>query len=292
MTIKSIASLVEEANNKKTKVSSLIVEMQAEKENLDKKEIIARMDSYYQVMIESVELGKKAEFKFKTGLQNDVVAIADNYFNSNKSILGSKFGSIVTAAMAVSGYNACMGRIIAAPTAGSCGIMPAILVFLEENGIKREDVVLSMFTAAGFADMIAQLATFAGAGGGCQAECGSAAAMATAAMVEAMGGTPDQAAHGFALTLSSVLGLVCDPVAGYVEVPCMNKNVLGAVLAATFAELSLAGVKSVIPADEVILAMKDVGDNMCSRFKETSLGGLATTPTGLEISERLLGKNS
>ena len=288
MRIESIKSLVEMANAKKTKVGNIVSEMQAEKEGVSVDVVLERMDSYYQVMKESVENGMKANFDFQTGLQNDIVSVSDKYFNSKKTILGSNLGKLITSAMAVSGYNASMGRIIAAPTAGSCGIMPAVLTFCEDNGAKRSDIVLSMFTAAGFADIIAELATFAGAEGGCQAECGSASAMASASMAEILGGSPDECAHAFALTLSTILGLICDPIAGYVEVPCMNKNILGAVHAVTFAELSLAGVKSIIPSDEVVLAMKDVGDNMCSRFKETSLGGLATTPTGLEITERLL----
>ena len=288
MRIESIKSLVDLANAKKTKVGNIVSEMQAEKEGVSLDVVLEKMDSYYQVMKESVEKGIKADFNFQTGLQNDIVSVSEKYFNSKKTILGANLGKLITSAMAVSGYNASMGRIIAAPTAGSCGIMPAVLTFCEDNGAKRSDIVLSMFTAAGFADVIAELATFAGAEGGCQAECGSASAMASAAMAEILGGSPDECSHAFALTLSTILGLICDPIAGYVEVPCMNKNVLGAVHAVTFAELSLAGVKSIIPSDEVVLAMKDVGDNMCSRFKETSLGGLATTQTGLEITERLL----
>ncbi len=290
MRIESIKSLVEMANAKKTKVGNIVSEMQAEKEGVSIDVVLDRMDSYYQVMKESVENGIKADFDFQTGLQNDIVSVSDKYFNSKKTILGANLGKLITSAMAVSGYNASMGRIMAAPTAGSCGIMPAVLTFCEDNGAKRSDIVLSMFTAAGFADIIAELATFAGSEGGCQAECGSASAMASASMAEILGGTPDECAHAFALTLSTILGLICDPIAGYVEVPCMNKNILGAVHAATFAELSLAGVKSIIPSDEVVLAMKDVGSKMHENFKETSLGGLATTPTGLEIKERLLNK--
>ncbi len=288
--IESIQSLVEMATSRNIKISELVVEIESNKKNVDKKILIDKMASYYATMKNAIEKGMETEFEFKTGLQNNIVGIAKNYYESGKSISGTNMGKAITYAMAVSGYNAMMGKVIAAPTAGSCGIMPAVLKICEDNNASEGNVIMSMFTAAGFADMIAEHATFAGAEGGCQAECGAASAMASAAMVEAMGGTQEQCSHAFALTLSTILGLICDPIAGYVEVPCMNKNILGTINAITFAELALAGVKSVVPADEVIIAMKDVGDNMCARFKETSLGGLATTPTGIKISEKLLGK--
>jgi len=214
----------------------------------------------------------------------------EKFYKSGKGIFGETVGEVVSSAMAVSGYNACMGKIIAAPTAGSCGIMPAVLTVCEKKGYGKEDIVKSMFTAAGFADIIAQLATFAGAGGGCQAECGSASAMAASACAEIMGGTPEECAHAFALSLSAILGLICDPVAGFVEVPCMSKNVLGAVHAVVSAEMACAGFKSVIPADEVVAAMREVGDAMDERFRETAKGGLANTATGKAIAERLLGR--
>lgn len=289
MYIQSIESLVKMANEKKTKISSIVIDIETHNEKTEKSVVVDRMYSYYKIMKESVENGKRDKFHFKTGLQGDVVELIDKFYKSKKSIFGSTVGEVVTAAVAVSGYNACMGKIIAAPTAGSCGIMPAVLTVCESKGYKKEDIVNSMFTACGLADVISQIATFAGSEGGCQAECGSASAMAACACAEIMGGTPEECAHAFALALSAILGLVCDPVAGFVEVPCMSKNVLGAVHAVVSAEMACAGFKSVIPADEVILAMKDVGDNMDCRFRETSMGGLAATPTGKKISERLLG---
>lgn len=287
MKIESIEALVLEAEKYNVKVSDIVIDMQAKSDNTDKKNIIEKMDSYYQIMKESVEKGIEEKFNFKTGLQNDIVNLAYKHFKSNKTLLGEKIGRLIVSAMAVSGYNACMGRIIAAPTAGSCGIMPAVLTYCEDNGYKREDIVKAIFTAAGFADIIAQKASFAGSEGGCMAECGSASGMAAASMVEIMGGTPREASHAFALSISTILGLICDPIAGYVEFPCMNKNVLGSIQSVTFAELALAGVKSIVPADEVVMAMKEVGDNMDTRFKETSLGGLANTKTGVEIAKKL-----
>ena len=290
MDIKSIESLVALATEQNKKISDIVIDIEARSEKIDRQVIIDKMSSYYDIMRESVENGKKEKFNFVTGLQNECVEIVEKFYKSKKSILGETVGEVVTAAMSVSGYNACMGKIIAAPTAGSCGIMPAVLTVCENRGYNREDIVKSMFTAAGLADIIAQVATFAGAGGGCQAECGSAAAMAACACAEIMGGTPEQCANAFALSLSAILGLVCDPVAGFVEVPCMSKNIMSSVHAIVSAELACAGFKSVIPADEVVLAMKEVGEGMDERFRETSQGGLANTPTGRAIAEKLLGK--
>ncbi len=287
--IDSIQQLVDLANERGVRVSDIVVEIESNRVRQEGSALIEKMASHYEIMRKSIEDGMACKFDFKTGLQNDIADITKDYYDNNKTISGGNIGKVVVYTMAVSGYNANMGHIIAAPTAGSCAIMPAVLKICEDNGYDNDKIVMSMFTAAGFADLIAQHCTFAGAGGGCMAECGSASAMASSAMVEIMGGTPEQASHAFALTLSSVLGLVCDSIAGYVEVPCMNKNIQGSINAIVFAEMALAGVKSVVPADEVIIAMKDVADNMDERFRETSQGALATTPTGCAISKKLLG---
>lgn len=290
MDIKSIESLVILALEKKSKISDVVIDIESRSQKSDRQIIIDKMSGYYDIMKESVYSGKKDRFHFVTGLQENCVDIVDNFYKSKKSILGETVGEIVTAAMAVSGCNACMGKIIAAPTAGSCGVMPAVLAVCENKGYKRENIVNSMFTAAGFADIIAQIATFAGSEGGCMAECGSAAGMAASACAEIIGGGPQECANAFALAISSMLGLICDPIAGFVEVPCMSKNVMAAVHAVVSAEMACAGFKSIIPADEVVLAMKEVGDGMDERFKETAKGGLANTPTGRSIAEKLLGK--
>ena len=290
MDIKSIESLVAEATEKKVKMSEIIIDIEAKSQKVDRQVVIDKMSSYYDIMRESIEKGKKDKFHFVTGQQENCVDIVEKFYKSGKSILGDTVGEVVTSAMAVSGYNACMGKIIAAPTAGSCGIMPAVLSICEKKGYKKDDIVRGMFTAAGLADIIAQVATFAGAEGGCQAECGSAAAMAACACAEIMGGTPEECANAFALALSTVLGLICDPIAGFVEAPCMSKNVMSSVHAIVSAEMACAGFKSVIPADEVVLAMKEVGDAMDERFRETAQGGLANTPTGRAIAERIFGK--
>ena len=184
-----------------------------------------------------------------------------------------------------------MGRIVAAPTAGSCGILPGCLVSLwEDRSFDEKDIVMSLFTAGAFGMVIASRATVAGAQGGCQAECGSASAMAAAALVELMGGTPSQCADACAIALTSQMGLVCDPVAGLVEIPCIKRNASGLMIAFSSADLALAGIRSEIPADECIDAMRSVGEALPASLKETAKGGLAGTPTGRKLAEQVFGE--
>lgn len=195
---------------------------------------------------------------------------------------------VMAAALKTGECNACMKRIVAAPTAGSSGVLPAVLVPLQlRDGLTDEVMEQALYVAAGFGQVIATRASIAGAEGGCQAEIGSASAMAAAALIHLMGGTAEQMAHGCALALANTLGLVCDPVAGLVEVPCVNRNVMGAVNALSCAELALSGVESVIPCDEVIDAMRSVGEALPASLRETGGGGLAATPTGRRIAEGL-----
>ena len=193
---------------------------------------------------------------------------------------------VMAAALKTGECNACMKRIVAAPTAGSSGVLPAVLIPLQaRDGLKDEQMVESLYVAAGFGQVIATRASISGAEGGCQAEVGSASAMAAAALVHLMGGTGEQMAHACALALANTLGLVCDPVAGLVEVPCVTRNVMGAMNALSCAELSLSGVQSAIPCDEVIDAMRSVGEALPASLRETGGGGLAATPTGRRIAE-------
>ena len=182
--------------------------------------------------------------------------------------------------------NACMRRIVAAPTAGACGVLPAVLIPLQRrDGLSDDKMVECLYVAAGFGQVIASRASISGAEGGCQAEVGSASGMAAAALVHARGGSGDQMAAACAMALQNVLGLVCDPVAGLVEVPCVKRNVMGAVNAMSCADMALAGVTGVIPCDEVIDAMGAVGRSMPTSLRETGEGGLAATPTGRRIAE-------
>lgn len=193
---------------------------------------------------------------------------------------------VMAAALKTGECNACMKRIVAAPTAGSSGVLPAVLLPLQaRDGLKDEQMVEALYVAAGFGQVIATRASISGAEGGCQAEVGSASAMAAAALVHLMGGTGEQMAHACALALANTLGLVCDPVAGLVEVPCVTRNVMGAMNALSCAELSLSGVQSAIPCDEVIDAMRSVGEALPASLRETGGGGLAATPTGRRIAE-------
>ena len=189
-------------------------------------------------------------------------------------------------ALKVAECNACMKRIVAAPTAGSCGVLPAVLLPLWRSGSYNEEAICcALYVSAGFGQVVAARATLAGAEGGCQAEVGAASAMASAALVELRGGTAEQCAEAFAMALTNLEGLVCDPVAGLVEIPCIKRNVIGAMNAVSCADMALAGVVGHIPADEVIDAMAEVGAAMSNDLRETGIGGLAGTPTGKAIRD-------
>ena len=206
-------------------------------------------------------------------------------------LCGPFFSAVIATALKTGECNACMRRIVAAPTAGASGVLPAVLLPLQQrDGLSDEVMTQALYVAAGFGQVIASRASISGAEGGCQAEVGSASGMAAAALVHVMGGTPEQMAHACAMALSNTLGLVCDPVAGLVEVPCVKRNVMGAVNALSCAEMALCGVKNAIPCDEVIDAMRSVGDSMPAALRETGMGGLAATPTGRRIAEQILGQ--
>lgn len=204
-------------------------------------------------------------------------------------LLGDSFlNQVIEEALKTAECNACMKRIVAAPTAGSCGVLPAVLLPLYRQGNADEEQILdALYVAAGFGQVTAERASVSGAEGGCQAEIGTASAMAAAALVSIKGGSPRQCGHAFAMAMGNLLGLVCDPVAGLVEVPCVKRNVVGAVNAVSAANMALAGITSSIPVDEVIDAMGEVGDMMNSDLRETGIGGLAGSPTGKRISDQL-----
>lgn len=285
LTYKSIQELVENAVAENARISDVVLSDQAKQLALSKEEIYKNMAFNFAVMKESIAAGMSSQSKSHSGLSGGDAYKLRQAMDSNRSIGGRIFTGVLARALAVSEMNACMGRIVAAPTAGSCGILPAVLVtIMEEKKIPEEKAIMSLFTAAGIGMVIANKATISGAEGGCQAECGSASAMAAAAAVEMLGGSPYEAANACAIAIKNTLGLVCDPVAGLVEVPCVKRNAAGAANALTAAELALAGIKSVIPPDEVIDAMKSVGVSMPYTLKETAKGGLAATPTGKSIA--------
>lgn len=206
-----------------------------------------------------------------------------------KTMSGDFIGEVMAKALKMGESNACMKRIVAAPTAGSCGVMPAVfLTYQEEYNVSDDKMVEAMFVAAGIGAVIAERAFIAGATGGCQAEIGSASAMAAGGLACLQGGGSKEIVHAAAMALKSLLGLVCDPVAGLVEVPCVKRNVIGAVNAITSADMAMAGIVSRIPPDEVIDAMRSIGMALPSSLKETGEGGLAATPTGEEIARKLM----
>ncbi len=204
------------------------------------------------------------------------------------ALCGPFLRSVIATALKTGECNACMKRIVAAPTAGASGVLPAVLLPLQERDALSDEVMTrALYVAAGFGQVIASRASISGAEGGCQAEVGSASGMAAAALTSLMGGSPAQAAQACAMALSNTLGLVCDPVAGLVEVPCVQRNVMGAMNALSCAEMALSGVSFPIPCDEVIDAMRAVGDALPSSLRETGAGGLAATPTGRRVAEAL-----
>ena len=248
-----------------------------------------RMADSLGVMRDAVRAGMDPELRSTSGLTGGDAAKMARYAERG-GITGTFLNRAVARAIAVSEYNAAMGKVVAAPTAGSCGILPGTIVSMLEEGLCDERAaVMALFTAGAIGMVIAQQASIAGAQGGCQAECGSASAMAAAALVELCGGTPAQSAHACAMAIKNQLGLVCDPVAGLVEIPCIKRNVSGIAIAFTAAEMALAGIESKIPADECIQAMRAVGDSMPCALKETAQGGLAMTPTGIELKRKVFG---
>ena len=285
----SIQELVDKAKKKGKLISELVLEDQARQMEQPQEELFEQMRASLQVMAEAAAKGLSAVSKSASGLSGGDANKMRRAVEAGRTLSGKVLSEILAKALAIAEVNACMGRIVAAPTAGSCGIIPAVLLTLqEENDLSEERVVMSLFTAAGLGMVIARKASISGAEGGCQAECGSAAAMAAAAAVELMGGTPQMCAHACAMALKIVLGLVCDPVAGLVEVPCVKRNASGAVNALIAAEMALAGIESTIPVDEVIGAMKAIGDAMPKSLKETAEGGLADTPTAKKIAREIL----
>lgn len=203
-------------------------------------------------------------------------------------LCGDFISRVMVRALRMGECNACMKRIVAAPTAGSCGVLPAVLIsYCEHIDAEPNALVRALYVAGGVGEVIAERACISGAEGGCQAEIGSAGAMAAAAVTDLRGGSPEAVIHAAALVLKSMLGLVCDPVAGLVEVPCVKRNVAGAVNALTASDMAIAGIRSRIPPDEVIDAMREVGDMMSPTLRETGKGGLAATPTGQEIAGKM-----
>jgi len=247
-----------------------------------------RMRFTWQAMLDSVE-SYQGERRSVSGLVGGDGARVRDYAAREKTLSGDYLTEVIATALSVGESNACMCKIVAAPTAGACGVLPAVLVPLYKQGnIEEEDILKALYVASGIGAVIAFRACIAGAAGGCQAEIGSASAMAAGALTALRGGDADQIGNAVAMALKNLMGLVCDPVAGLVEVPCVKRNVVGAVNAISCADMALAGVTSRIPVDQVIDCMGDVGRRMPVEFRETALGGLAVTPFGQSVKEKML----
>jgi len=284
----TIEQMLTLAANINKPLSEVVLQFEAQRSEKDPNEIWANMKNSLEVMREAVTQGLAKTEKSFSGLVGGDANRLIKRSKSSACLTGAVSGQAAAYALAVNEVNAAMGKVVACPTAGSCGILPGALLAAGEVLEADDDkLIRGLFTAAGIGMVIAENASIAGAIGGCQAECGSAAAMAAGAITEMAGGTPQQVSDALALALKNLLGLVCDPVAGLVEVPCVKRNAFGAAHALLAAEMALAGIKSVIPADEVIIAMHQIGLSLPRSLRETSEGGLAQTPTALLITERL-----
>lgn len=286
---RTVAELVEVAEREKILISEVMIRQEVERKEKTREEVFQAMEQNLDVMERAIHDSLQGVTSV-TGLTGEDAVRIQEYMQTNTPLSGHLLLDAVSKAMGTNEVNAAMGTICATPTAGSAGVVPGTL-FAVKNQLKptREQMVRYLFTAGAFGMVVANNAYISGAAGGCQAEVGSAAAMASAAIVEMAGGTAQQSAEGFAMTLKNMLGLVCDPVAGLVEVPCVKRNAGGASLAIVSADMALAGVESRIPCDEVIGAMYRIGRNMPASLRETGEGGLAATPTGQLLKEKIFG---
>ncbi|MDQ0862167.1 L-serine ammonia-lyase, iron-sulfur-dependent, subunit alpha [Bacillus sp. V2I10] len=293
MEIRSMNELIEFCTQNQKTIGEVMLMMEIEKSGRDQETIIRMMEERLLKMQEAVESGKKDASAAPSGISGGDAVKMNNYVNQGNSLSGSYISDAMTFSLATSESNARMGVIVATPTAGAAGILPGVLFSLHKNdGTSYRDLVMGLFTASALGYVIANRSFISGAAGGCQAEVGSATAMAAGTIVELKGGTPKQVVNATAIALKSLLGLVCDPVAGLVEVPCIKRNVIGTSIAFSAADLSLAGVESRIPCDEVIEAMYKIGKEMPRTLRETALGGLAMTETGKKVKEKLFSKRS
>ncbi|MGW7861874.1 L-serine ammonia-lyase, iron-sulfur-dependent, subunit alpha [Staphylococcus xylosus] len=286
---KSVKELIEMCEAQDKKIHEIMLEQEMEVTGLSEADVYAHMDKNLQTMENALDEGL-AGVTSTTGLTGGDAVLIKEYLKTGKSLSGATLLDAVSKAVATNEVNAAMGKICATPTAGSAGVVPGVLFGLKPRlEPTRKDMLNFLLTSGAFGFVVANNASISGAAGGCQAEVGSAAAMAAGATVELAGGIPQQSAEAFAICLKNMLGLVCDPVAGLVEVPCVKRNAAGASNAIVSADMALAGVTSRIPTDEVIEAMYKIGQTMPSALRETGRGGLAGTPTGQRLKQEIFG---
>ncbi|NLM04629.1 MAG: L-serine ammonia-lyase, iron-sulfur-dependent, subunit alpha [Clostridiales bacterium] len=288
MNFTKASELLELCNKHNKKIFEIMIERESFLTDMSKEDIIAKMQISLDIMKDSIEKGLTEDIKSMGGLIGGDAKKVMERSKTSRSVCGTLMSRAISRSMAVLEVNASMGKIVAAPTAGASGILPGVIITIgEEFKIEDRELVNGLITASTIGMLISKNATVAGAEGGCQAETGSAAAMAAAAVVELMDGTPKMALDAAAICIKNILGLVCDPIAGLVEVPCESRNAIGAANALISAEMALSGVKSIIPFDEVIDTMYKVGSSLPMELRETALGGLAMTPTGKKLQKQI-----
>lgn len=287
---KSLEEICREAKRRNKEFWELILENDCEERQVERESSFAAMLGMYQAMKEA-DASYEAERYSSSKLVGSDGAKLHEAVKNKQTICGDFLGTVMEKAVKMGESNACMKRIVAAPTAGACGVVPAVFLSMQEAyGYTDEKMVQALYVAAGIGGVIASRAFIAGAQGGCQAEIGSASSMAAGGAVFLRGGGEEAIVHAAAMAMKNLLGLACDPVAGLVEVPCVKRNVVGAVNALSSADMALAGIRSKIPPDEVIDAMRSVGLELPSCIRETGMGGLAATPTGIRIREEISGR--
>ncbi|HCD41650.1 MAG: L-serine ammonia-lyase, iron-sulfur-dependent, subunit alpha [Bacillota bacterium] len=287
MAIVTMAKLVEEASSRGMTIGALAREVEARESGLSVDELNEKMRKRLEVMRQSVAAGLQG-VRSRSGLTGEDAVKMTKAQSKGLLISNEPLNTAMAYALAVAEVNAAMGLIVAAPTGGSCGILPGVLLSVGKRLGSDDDALLeALFAAGAVGAVVARSSTLAGAAAGCQAECGTGAAMAAAAATQLAHGSPHQCANAVAFAFKGLLGLVCDPVAGLVEVPCIKRNAISVSVALAAADMALAGIESVIPADEVIETMGIVGRDMPASLRETALGGLAVTPTGKRLAREL-----
>lgn len=279
--------LLELCNIQNKKISTITLEKEMAKTKISYDDLIKRMEETLTIMKSSATSALQKEIISVSGLTGGDSKKVEDYKKKGNTLSGDLLISTMAKALSTSEVNASMGKIIAAPTAGASGILPSAMLSAQEKlNLSDDQLIMGLFAAAGIGEIVARNATISGAEGGCQAECGVAAAMAAAAIVEMAGGSPKASLDAASFALTNIMGLVCDPIAGLVEYPCALRNASGSVNAFISADLALAGVESLVPFDEVVDAMYKVGKLLPESLRETALGGLATTPTGETLRRR------
>ncbi|MEK4565368.1 L-serine ammonia-lyase, iron-sulfur-dependent, subunit alpha [Alkalihalobacillus sp. FSL R5-0424] len=287
---RNAAELIERAVSDEISIAEVMIQQEVEETGRSREQVIERMRANLDVMKAAVKRGTTEDIKSVSGLTGGDAKKLQEYIAKGNTLGGDNLLDSVSKAMATNEVNAAMGTICATPTAGAAGVVPGVLFGMQNRLQPTDDEMIDyLFAAGAFGFVIANNASISGAAGGCQAEVGSAAAMAAAALVQLAGGTPEQSGEALAIALKNLLGLVCDPVAGLVEVPCVKRNAMGASVAITAADMALAGITSRIPCDEVIDAMYRIGQTMPVALKETAQGGLAATPTGRRLEAEIFG---